>query len=127
MSANTESEWTSNSSNSVFSIVSTSSTPQWVPSTKIGTLSTDNAVLAQHVGIAKLGIVRGCPRHDRRPGLQRAPRRGVPISAKADMANHAGVPADAGLDQQIAAIGSVAQELDVTDMRDASHLRGGIL
>ena len=56
-------------------------------------------MLAQHFGIAKLGVIADVLAHDRRPGLQRAPGRGVPISAEANVPNNAGLPADAGLYQ----------------------------
>jgi hypothetical protein len=55
-------------------------------------------MLAQHVGVAKFWIVRDVLDRDWSAGLHRAARRGKPVGAKADMPDHAGLPADAGLD-----------------------------
>ncbi len=61
------------------------------------------------------------------PVCSERPGRGVAVGAEADMTDHAGLPADAGLDQQVALIGAIAQHLDVADVRDARDLRGGVL
>ena len=84
-------------------------------------------MLAQHVGVAKFRIVRDVLDRDRRAGLHRAAGRGKPVGAKADMPDHAGLPADAGLDQEIAPIGAIAQDLNMLDVGDAGNLGGGVL
>ena len=49
------------------------------------------------------------------------------IRTETDMPNDAGLPTDAGLDQQVSLIGPITQHFDVADMCDASNLRGGVL
>src|ERR1700752_2213445 len=87
----------------------------------------DDAMLAQHVGIAKFRVVPDVYAHDGRTGLQRAARGGMPVGAEADMTAPAGMPAYPRFDQQVALIRAVAQHLDVLDVSNACHLRGGVL
>jgi hypothetical protein len=43
------------------------------------------------------------------------------------MPDHAVLPADAGLDQEIPSIGAIAHDLNVLDVGYASNLGGGVL
>src|SRR4029450_6667134 len=43
------------------------------------------------------------------------------------MPDHARLPADAGLDYEIAPIGAIAQDLHMLDVGDAGNLGGGVL
>src|SRR4051794_15134935 len=64
----------------------------------------DDAMLAQHVRVTELRVVSDVTANDRRSGLQRTPRGGMSVSSKADVPDDARLPADTGLDEQVAVI-----------------------
>ena len=66
-------------------------------------------------------IATGAPVWIERPGAE---NRSAP---KLTWSDHAGLPADAGLDQEIAPIGAIAQDLNMLDVGDAGNLGGGVL
>jgi hypothetical protein len=87
----------------------------------------DNAMLPQHSGDAELGIVRQVFDDHRPGGLDRAAGWRGAIDGKARVTDEAAPPAHPGDHKKIAAIGPVAQDLDVLDVRHARHLRGDVV
>ena len=77
----------------------------------------------EEAGQPELGVVRQVLDDHRRAGLKGAAARRGAVDAERRRADHARLPADAGLDQEIPVIRAIAHHLDALHPPEAGHLR----